>query len=129
MERETGFEPATSTLARLHSTTELFPPGVGSLPTVVPERGSTYSKRAWECQDRHPPPDAGRAGVSGVGLKGVPNVLHFDASRRSHPDRHEIESAGTIPSPPGLEVAGGGPQDSPTLGVSDRLEGIAESCG
>jgi hypothetical protein len=25
MERETGFEPATSTLARLHSTTELFP--------------------------------------------------------------------------------------------------------
>ena len=27
MERETGFEPATSTLARLHSTTELFPRG------------------------------------------------------------------------------------------------------
>ena len=26
MERETGFEPATSTLARLHSTAELFPP-------------------------------------------------------------------------------------------------------
>jgi hypothetical protein len=26
VERETGFEPATSTLARLHSTTELFPP-------------------------------------------------------------------------------------------------------
>jgi hypothetical protein len=26
MERETGFEPATSTLARSHSTTELFPP-------------------------------------------------------------------------------------------------------
>ncbi len=25
VERETGFEPATSTLARLHSTTELFP--------------------------------------------------------------------------------------------------------
>src|SRR5262245_33368827 len=29
LERETGFEPATSTLARSHSTTELFPP----LPT------------------------------------------------------------------------------------------------
>ncbi len=28
MERETGFEPATSTLARLHSTTELFPPAL-----------------------------------------------------------------------------------------------------
>ena len=27
LERETGFEPATSTLARLHSTTELFPLG------------------------------------------------------------------------------------------------------
>ena len=28
MERETGFEPATSTLARLHSTTELLPHGL-----------------------------------------------------------------------------------------------------
>ena len=27
LERETGFEPATSTLARLHSTTELLPHG------------------------------------------------------------------------------------------------------
>src|SRR6187402_3832897 len=27
IERETGFEPATSTLARLHSTTELLPRG------------------------------------------------------------------------------------------------------
>ena len=32
LERETGFEPATSTLARLHSTTELFP-----LPLVLSE--------------------------------------------------------------------------------------------
>jgi hypothetical protein len=30
MERETGFEPATSTLARLHSTAELFPLSRGS---------------------------------------------------------------------------------------------------
>ena len=29
VERETGFEPATSTLARLHSTTELLPHGGG----------------------------------------------------------------------------------------------------
>ncbi len=28
LERETGFEPATSTLARSHSTTELLPLGV-----------------------------------------------------------------------------------------------------
>jgi hypothetical protein len=31
VERETGFEPATSTLARLHSTAELFPLGCGRL--------------------------------------------------------------------------------------------------
>ena len=31
MERETGFEPATSTLARLHSTTELFPLNDGTI--------------------------------------------------------------------------------------------------
>jgi hypothetical protein len=31
LERETGFEPATSTLARSHSTTELFPrPGLSA---------------------------------------------------------------------------------------------------
>ena len=33
LERETGFEPATSTLARLHSTTELFPRRTGLLAT------------------------------------------------------------------------------------------------
>ncbi len=31
LERETGFEPATSTLARLHSTTELLPRCFGKL--------------------------------------------------------------------------------------------------
>ena len=39
VERETGFEPATSTLARLHSTTELLPHGrqrcIGSLRILV----------------------------------------------------------------------------------------------
>ena len=42
LERETGFEPATSTLARSHSTTELFPPTSTRQPhgdrrTAVPE--------------------------------------------------------------------------------------------
>jgi hypothetical protein len=32
MERETGVEPATSTLARLHSTTELLPLAVTTEP-------------------------------------------------------------------------------------------------
>ena len=36
LERETGFEPATSTLARLHSTTELLP----QAPFQVVERGA-----------------------------------------------------------------------------------------
>ena len=35
VERETGFEPATSTLARLHSTTELLP-REGRKPTLYP---------------------------------------------------------------------------------------------
>ena len=40
LERETGFEPATSTLARLHSTTELFP-----LESELPkqQRGDFYA--------------------------------------------------------------------------------------
>ena len=38
MERETGFEPATSTLARSHSTTELFPPAA---TLTVPQRSQT----------------------------------------------------------------------------------------
>ena len=32
LERETGFEPATSTLARLHSTTELLPQWMRNAP-------------------------------------------------------------------------------------------------
>src|SRR5262245_56694547 len=38
MERETGVEPATSTLARLHSTTELFPlaPGMAGRRKILP---------------------------------------------------------------------------------------------
>jgi hypothetical protein len=36
LERETGFEPATSTLARLHSTTELFPHRSSVFASAVP---------------------------------------------------------------------------------------------
>jgi hypothetical protein len=35
LERETGFEPATSTLARLHSTAELFPPLLNHIDQVL----------------------------------------------------------------------------------------------
>ena len=44
MERETGFEPATSTLARSHSTTELFPP--------CPAK-RVYTKTGTPATDRH----------------------------------------------------------------------------
>ena len=42
MERETGFEPATSTLARLHSTTELLPQSNFPLTLRVMEAASRF---------------------------------------------------------------------------------------
>src|SRR5688500_11348657 len=55
LERETGFEPATSTLARSHSTTELFPPteprGSATLP-AQPLSGSLKSTTAPRGQAR-----------------------------------------------------------------------------
>ena len=50
LERETGFEPATSTLARLHSTTELFPPAAASVGVESPEGHRRYSKPHENCQ-------------------------------------------------------------------------------
>src|SRR6266545_5020702 len=49
MERETGVEPATSTLARLHSTTELFPlaPGIAGRLKILPgDSGECQEERA-----------------------------------------------------------------------------------
>ena len=40
LERETGFEPATSTLARSHSTTELLPLGT-CIITIAENEGQT----------------------------------------------------------------------------------------
>jgi hypothetical protein len=55
-ERETGFEPATSTLARLHSTTEL-------LPQALPERMElarcTARVRSGRCRGEEPRPATG----------------------------------------------------------------------
>src|SRR5271169_827517 len=47
LERETGFEPATSTLARSHSTTELLPPNFMSINDRVPAEQTWRSQRAW----------------------------------------------------------------------------------
>jgi hypothetical protein len=59
MERETGFEPATSTLARLHSTTELLPLA-GTSPFLLHlyrsvnsikklRQGANISHLKWHC--------------------------------------------------------------------------------
>src|SRR6266581_9775748 len=45
MERETGFEPATSTLARSHSTTELFPRLARRYRNRAERRASTRRNR------------------------------------------------------------------------------------
>ena len=50
LERETGFEPATSTLARSHSTTELFP-----LTDAVRRLGATHISAHRERQSYHTP--------------------------------------------------------------------------
>ena len=47
MERETGFEPATPTLARLCSTPELFPPDAGILHKTLRKRNSTVGLPRW----------------------------------------------------------------------------------
>jgi hypothetical protein len=48
VERETGFEPATSTLARLHSTAELFPPKKG-----ISSQGVAVCQGRPECVSGH----------------------------------------------------------------------------
>ena len=50
LERETGFEPATSTLARLHSTTELLPHG-GDIQIRTGDQGvAVHCLTTWLCR-------------------------------------------------------------------------------
>src|SRR5687767_9032784 len=52
MERETGFEPATSTLARSHSTTELFPPSAQTAQfTQSAQASATVGALSWRADD------------------------------------------------------------------------------
>src|SRR2546429_9244974 len=62
LERETGFEPATSTLARSHSTTELFP--LSRLPGAPYVRiiGTVFRR----CQARRRGEEARRDGYRGA---------------------------------------------------------------
>ena len=53
LERETGFEPATSTLARLHSTTELLPQNEGVFITDSAFRQAFFAiKENFFCRTR-----------------------------------------------------------------------------
>src|SRR6059036_121188 len=95
LERETGVEPATSTLARLHSTTELFPlaPGCARRAEILPGDSG-------DCQ-------GGRGGASG-GLEGVANETDAGSVPLRLEDLHHVESAGTVDRAPARQVQGGG---------------------
>ena len=68
VERETGFEPATSTLARSHSTTELFPPAQTKERTTA---DPALARRAPFCVLYNPIAPSGRAPI-----RPPPNRLH-----------------------------------------------------
>src|SRR5262245_7319658 len=77
MERETGFEPATSTLARSHSTTELFPLAQNPHHSIRPAGQSTRTPTTG-CVERP--------------------AVHLDRRARAERgvDRDDVEPAGTI---------------------------------
>ena len=97
MERETGFEPATSTLARSHSTTELFP--------LASTRGSYHSgsqrgkqgaanrasRRKWRVA-------MGEPGVQPEHLRGERMRVHlYMRTPILEINGHHIEAAGLVP--------------------------------
>ena len=61
LERETGFEPATSTLARSHSTTELFPLARCSIVKVPQGDAANQDGRRGSAPFRHPDPSSPNA--------------------------------------------------------------------
>ena len=86
LERETGFEPATSTLARSHSTTELFPPaGAPARPCGRTSRSSRTSIV--------PHGSKGNQG-NGLRIKGI----HVDDHRRFRGRRRNRMTPTTTPA-------------------------------
>src|SRR6516225_4868774 len=82
MERETGFEPATSTLARSHSTTELLPLSRAKSDYIASENeGQTGRSGVWVLRNiacpklkaRRPPPTLSSPGA--IQLAGDPAGL------------------------------------------------------
>src|SRR2546425_13314795 len=95
MERETGFEPATPTLARSCSTTELFPPASGTVAqlrnpnhlAMIPELRFQLPSGSFGCW-----PDTLRAHDS----PSVPGFWYTAADPgRTRPAGHEVNSSPT----------------------------------
>src|SRR5262245_45323617 len=107
LERETGFEPATSTLARSHSTTELFPLAQNPHHSIRPAGQSTGAP-ASSCVERPP--------------------VHFDLRARAERrvDGHHVEPAGTIGHAIPRQVLERHRRDLALLGVRHALRGGPE---
>ena len=90
LERETGFEPATSTLARSHSTTELFP---------LAEPQSYHSRRT---PDNRPAASGTRSSGAALWFLACPLSVWYDAGfARSSGARSRAPRSQSAPSPSG----------------------------
>ena len=118
MERETGFEPATSTLARSHSTTELFPPA--QLQKIAYHAGAVPSKRAERRLHRYELTRASPALAKGVGhnLEFRPPIPHH------HPD--DIKAARDATQTAAGQIVQRHSRDLPLLHCGDCRERSAE---
>ena len=121
MERETGFEPATSTLARSHSTTELFPPVPSHSEFNLPYQRSASKKDTATCRILLPGSLRGER---------IPNQRHLRrASILVLLNRHNIKAAWAHrPSNP-LQVALRHHRDLPLLWPVDCRTCPAEPRG
>ena len=112
MERETGFEPATSTLARSHSTTELFPLIPESTKISVPRRPSPIKHRRARTQG-----SAHGERVDHHFNRRLPSAEH---------DPDDIEATRDAGQPTSPHVIGRHANHLPLLRTADRLQWAAE---
>src|SRR2546428_838512 len=115
LERETGVEPATSTLARLHSTTELFPLAPGSA-----ERAGILPGDSGECQGGRP------LGGPSTGLEGVADQTDAGRRRLGFEDLHHVEPARASGRAAACQIHGRRPRDPGAFAAIHRLRGLPE---
>ena len=141
LERETGFEPATSTLARLHSTTELLPPNV-ILPVVGRREGICHAApgssrvllwllKSLSLHRRPPLPCSPAEGKQALDFRPPLPLGQADGTSELVPDHHRLQSR--------LEncPSGGGPLQWPRpfhrldnrAPLAQRVEGAFRSMG